>query len=103
MTGAGSAAQGRRLLVATAVARYPKAPQWDRPGLATARQQVIDLFTGILGYTHVSDLGLDPTETQLTSICGPFAAITSGPRITWSSISPDTAKSWTKVAAGMCC
>ena len=66
MTGSGSAAQGRRLLVATAVAHYPKAPQWDRPGLATARQQVIDLFTGVLGYAHVSDLGLDPTETQLT-------------------------------------
>ena len=66
MTGSGSAAQGRRLLVATAVAHYPKAPQWDRPGLASARQQVIDLFTGVLGYAHVSDLGLDPTETQLT-------------------------------------
>ena len=66
MTGSGSAAPGRRLLVATAVARYPKAPQWDRPGLADARQQVIDLFTGTLGYAHVSDLGLDPTKTQLT-------------------------------------
>jgi hypothetical protein len=66
MTSSGSAAPGRRLLVATAVARYPKAPQWDRPGLAAARQQVIDLFTGVLGYAHVSDLGLDPTETQLT-------------------------------------
>jgi hypothetical protein len=65
-TGPGSAARGRRLLVATAVAHYPKAPQWDRPGLAAARQQVIDLFTGVLGYVHVSDLGLDPTETQLT-------------------------------------
>ena len=57
---------GRRLLVATAVAHYPKAPQWDRPALAQARQQVIDLFTGVLGYTHVSDLGLDPTAIQLT-------------------------------------
>jgi hypothetical protein len=66
MTGSGSAAQGWRLLVATAFAHYPKAPQWDRPGLAGARQQVIDLFTGVLGYTHVSELGLDPTETQLT-------------------------------------
>ena len=66
MTGSGSAAPGRRLLVATAVAHYPKAPQWDRPGLTSARQQVIDLFTGVLGYTHVSDLGLDPTGTQLT-------------------------------------
>ena len=59
-------AQGRRLLVATAVAHYSKAPQWDRPASATARQQVIDLFTDTLGYTHLSDLGLDPTETQLT-------------------------------------
>jgi Caspase domain len=66
MTGPDSAAKGRRLLVASAVAHYPKAPQWNRPGLAAARQQVIDLFTGALGYTHVSDLGLDPTETQLT-------------------------------------
>jgi Caspase domain len=66
MTGSGNGAQGRRLLVATAVAHYPKAPQWDRPGLAAARQQMIDLFTGALGYAHVSDLGLDPTETQLT-------------------------------------
>jgi hypothetical protein len=66
MTGSGSAAQGRRLLVATAVAHYPKAPQWDRPGLAAARQHLIDLFTEDLGYAHVSDLGLDPTEIQLT-------------------------------------
>ena len=66
MTGSDRAARGRRLLVATAVARYPKAPKWDRPGLAAARQQVIDLFTGVLGYTHVSELGVDPTETQLT-------------------------------------
>ena len=65
MTGSGSAAQGRRLLVATAIAHYPKAPQWDRAGLVTARQQVIDLFTGALGYAHISDLGLDPAETQL--------------------------------------
>jgi WD40 repeat protein len=34
--------------------------------LGEARQQIIDLFTGTFGYTHVSDLGMDPTEAQLT-------------------------------------
>ncbi|WP_158632660.1 caspase family protein [Amycolatopsis sp. WAC 01416] len=58
---------GRRFLIATAVAHYRNAPQWDRPGLVDARTEIIDLFTGPLGYTHVSDLGLDPTKDQLTS------------------------------------
>jgi WD40 repeat protein len=35
--------------------------------LAEARQEVIELFTGTLGYTHHSDLGLNPTKAQLTS------------------------------------
>jgi WD40 repeat protein len=56
----------RRFLISTAISRYPKAPQWDRPALAAARQEIIDLFTGRLGYQHVSDLGLDPTRDQLT-------------------------------------
>ncbi|MFI6724984.1 caspase family protein [Streptomyces atratus] len=58
----------RRYLIATAVTAYPKAPahlEWDRPGLADARRRVIDLFTTHLGYEHVSDLGLNPTEAQL--------------------------------------
>jgi WD40 repeat protein len=59
-------AAGRRLLVATAVSHYAKNPAWDRPGLTAARQQVIDLFTGTLGYTHLSEIGLDPTASQLT-------------------------------------
>jgi hypothetical protein len=58
---------GRRILVATAVSHYAKEPSWDRLGLVTARQQIIDLFTATLGYTHVSDLGLDPTEYQLVN------------------------------------
>jgi WD40 repeat protein len=57
---------GRRLLVATAVAHYAKRPEWNRPGLVDARQQIIDLFTRSLGYTHLPDLGLDPTKAQLT-------------------------------------
>ncbi|MEU6277073.1 caspase family protein [Streptomyces populi] len=55
----------RRYLIATAVSRYPKCPDWDRPGLVRAREQVIDLFTGQLGYRHESALGLDPTVQQL--------------------------------------
>src|SRR5262245_52190635 len=56
-----------RFLIATAVAHYHHAPEWDRPDLVAARQEIIDLFTGELGYTHVSGLGLDPTREQLTS------------------------------------
>jgi hypothetical protein len=52
---------GNRLLVATAVAHYSKAPRWDRPGLVAAREEIIRLFTGTFGHTHLSDLGLNPT------------------------------------------
>lgn len=56
----------RRFLIATAVSRYFRAPQWDRPALQEAREQIVDLFTSKLGYHHVSGLGLDPTREQLT-------------------------------------
>ncbi|WP_370216712.1 hypothetical protein [Kitasatospora sp. GAS1066B] len=56
----------RRFLIATATAHYKNEPDWDRPGLVEARQEVIDLFTQRFGYQHVSDLGLNPTEHQLT-------------------------------------
>ncbi|GAA1852982.1 WD40 repeat domain-containing protein [Asanoa iriomotensis] len=56
---------GRRYLIATAVTRFPHAPDLDRPELVESRNQVVDLFTGRLGYTHVADLGLDPTKDQL--------------------------------------
>jgi hypothetical protein len=59
--------RGRRFLIATAIAHYSHAPQWDRPGLLDARKEIIDLFTGPLGYHHVSDLGLNPTKDQLTT------------------------------------
>ena len=68
MTGRGATTvPGRRLLVATAVATYPLAPHWDRPGLVAAREGIIRLFTDTFGYTHVSDLGLNPTAAQLTT------------------------------------
>jgi hypothetical protein len=56
----------RRILIATAIGHYPKAPQWDRPTLAAAREKIVDLFTRKLGYQHIGDLGLDPTRDQLT-------------------------------------
>ncbi|MFI1414968.1 caspase family protein [Streptomyces sp. NPDC020707] len=56
----------RRYLIATAVAHYPKYADWDRPALVEAREQIIALFTGTLGYHHHTTLGLDPTRTQLT-------------------------------------
>lgn len=55
----------RRYLIATAVSHYPKCPNWDRPGLVQAREQIIDLFTQSLGYRHHTTLGLDPTRQQL--------------------------------------
>ncbi|MFI8216640.1 caspase family protein [Streptomyces sp. NPDC085932] len=63
-----SGTEPRRYLVATAVSHYPNAPaelEWDRPGLVEARRAIVDLFTDRLGYTHVSDLGLNPTKQQL--------------------------------------
>jgi WD40 repeat protein len=59
--------QPRRYLIATAIAHYPKAPHWDRPGLKEARERVVALFTEELGYEHISTLGLDPTRDQLTT------------------------------------
>lgn len=56
----------RRYLIATAIARYAKCPEWDRPGLVEAREKVIDVFTRRLGYKHETALGLDPNRSQLT-------------------------------------
>ncbi len=56
----------RRFLIATAVARYSKCPDWDRPELVAARDRIIDIFTNELSYRHETALGLHPTRTQLT-------------------------------------
>ncbi|MFF6642282.1 caspase family protein [Streptomyces althioticus] len=56
----------RRYLIATAISRYAKCPEWNRPGLVEARERVIDVFTRRLGYKHETALGLDPTRSQLT-------------------------------------
>jgi WD40 repeat protein len=63
-----SGTEPRRYLIATAISHYPNAPaelEWDRPGLVEARRRIVELFTEELGYTHVSDLGLNPTKNQL--------------------------------------
>ena len=63
-----SGTEPRRFLIATAISHYPNAPaelEWDRPGLVEARHRIVELFTEELGYTHVSDLGLNPTKNQL--------------------------------------
>ncbi|MEU2514477.1 hypothetical protein ABZ582_21120, partial [Streptomyces syringium] len=57
----------RRFLLATAVTRYLNEPSWDRPELVQARERVIGLFTGRLGYRHITSLALDPTSAQLTA------------------------------------
>ncbi|SMO92348.1 WD40 repeat [Geodermatophilus aquaeductus] len=41
-------------------------PTWDRPGVAAARDEIISLFTSRFGYTHLTGLGLNPTQYQLT-------------------------------------
>ncbi|MEU2900959.1 caspase family protein [Streptomyces sp. NPDC001273] len=56
----------RRYLIATAVSRYPKCAEWDRPGLVQAREQIVELFTEKLGYRLHTALGVDPTRVQLT-------------------------------------
>jgi WD40 repeat protein len=62
----------RRFLIATATARYRHQPDWDRPGLVQARQDIIDLFTQQLGYRQATDLRLDPTERELTETLRAF-------------------------------
>ncbi|GGR07514.1 hypothetical protein [Streptomyces netropsis] len=56
---------GRRLLIAAAVARHTQARQLDVPALTTARQQIVDIFTGPLGYTLLPQPGMNPTEDDL--------------------------------------
>lgn len=61
----------RRYLIATAVSAY-RDPAWNIPGLDDARRQIVELFTGRLGYEHVSTLGLNPTREQLPAAIRAF-------------------------------
>ncbi|MFI9453521.1 caspase family protein [Amycolatopsis sp. NPDC052450] len=40
--------------------------------MAAARDEIVSLFTQDLGYTHVSDLGLNPTSNQLITLLRTF-------------------------------
>ncbi|MFD7785204.1 caspase family protein [Streptomyces nojiriensis] len=62
----------RRYLIAAVVAEYPKNRDWDRPGLLEARDRVVDLFTGRLGYRLHDSLPLNPSGRQLTDALRAF-------------------------------
>ncbi|MYQ54402.1 hypothetical protein GTW41_25005, partial [Streptomyces sp. SID4941] len=60
--------------MAAVVADYPKNRDWNRPGLVEARDKVVDLFTGPLGYRLHDPLPLSPTRQQLTDALRAFCA-----------------------------
>ncbi|MFI1420807.1 caspase family protein [Streptomyces sp. NPDC020731] len=62
----GNDEEPRRFLPATAVSSYPKCPEWNRPELSGARDRIIELFTGELGYRHETALAMNPTRVELT-------------------------------------
>ncbi|GAA2753377.1 WD40 repeat domain-containing protein [Kitasatospora cinereorecta] len=75
MTSADRTANGpRRFLIAAAVTDYPKNRDWNRPGLLQAREKVVELFTGPLGYHLHDPLPLSPTRQQLTDALHAFCA-----------------------------
>ncbi|MGY1501307.1 caspase family protein [Streptomyces sp. QTS52] len=63
----------RRFLIATAVSSMPRSPHGNRPALTGARRKIIDLFTRQLGYTHIDDLGMNPSKEALLDHLGQFA------------------------------
>ncbi|WP_234319475.1 caspase family protein, partial [Streptomyces sp. NRRL S-237] len=73
MSGAAGIGGGpRRYLIAAVVADYPKNREWNRPDLVQARDRVVDLFTGSLGYRLHDPLPLSPTRQQLTEALRAF-------------------------------
>ncbi len=54
-----------RFLIAAAVAHHTAAPDWDPPGLETARTQLVSLFTDRFNYTLIEPPGMNPTAAQL--------------------------------------
>ncbi|MFI9324897.1 caspase family protein [Kitasatospora aureofaciens] len=64
----------RRFLIAAAVADYPKNHDWNRPGLQEARDRVVGVFTGPLGYRLHDPVALNPTKQQLTDALHAFCS-----------------------------
>ncbi|BAJ28278.1 MULTISPECIES: caspase family protein [Kitasatospora] len=56
------------------MADYPQNREWDRPGLAQARERVVELFTTTLGYRLHDPLPLSPTKQELTNALRRFCA-----------------------------
>ncbi|MFF0549542.1 hypothetical protein ACFYUL_11310 [Streptomyces sp. NPDC004311] len=69
---AGTGDGPRRYLIAAVVADYPKNREWNRPDLVQARDRVVDLFTGSLGYRLHDPLPLSPSRQQLTEALRAF-------------------------------
>ncbi|MFE9803717.1 hypothetical protein ACFYP6_33505 [Streptomyces goshikiensis] len=61
-----------------AVTQHPHNPGWDRPKLAAAREEVVELFTGSLGYQLLPGPESDPTRHSLMAallgVCSPLVA-----------------------------
>ncbi|MFE6912175.1 hypothetical protein [Streptomyces erythrochromogenes] len=60
------------------VTQHPHNPGWDRPKLAAAREEVVELFTGSLGYQLLPGPESDPTRHSLMAallgVCSPLVA-----------------------------
>ncbi|MBP0449197.1 caspase family protein [Kitasatospora sp. RG8] len=54
------------------MAGYPKNREWDRPGLLEARDRIVRVFTGRLGYRFHDAVALNPTKDQLTDALHAF-------------------------------
>jgi WD40 repeat protein len=52
-------------MLATAITRYPQAPELDRPELVDDVQRIDDLLCGLFGYERMPGLPLNPTAAQL--------------------------------------
>lgn len=68
-----AAGDGRRFLIASVAAHYPKARHWNRQELVHDRRRIVRLFTRELGYELVARPAVNPTAAQLTEQLGAFA------------------------------
>lgn len=63
----------RRYLIAATVAEYLTNPAvWNRPGLTEARERIVSVFTGQLGYRLDDCVPPNPTRQQLTDALRAF-------------------------------
>ena len=83
------------------VSRYQHDPSWNRDELAGELQDIVELFTGELGYEHVPVMGLDPTWLQIQDALRDFCtARTGSPTTTWWCTWPGTGRSCQSATPG---